>query len=457
MKNKKTILISALILFALSQNCSSIAQADTTTIREIASSGLPAKFSNDTVNTYPMVTGDETDQDTLAPWGMNEPGKGTRLFKTDYASMNIVIYGLLRYMNQLPPKQTYLDHNGNPHNVDTRNDFQWHRSQLILKGFLYDPKLTYSMTVWGLNATDNINLVGTVTYEFWKELKLTGGIGALPGTRTEHSSHPLWLGTDRVMADEYFKPGFTSGIWISGEALPGFKYIAMLGNSLTQVGIKATQLTRDLAKSVSIWWMPTTHEFGPMEGFSDYEHHDNFATTFGASFTESREDRFSQIPDFPDNTVIRLSDGTLPFETGVFAPGVTVSALNYYMTSVNAGFKYKGFFLQTEFYYRVLNNFDADGTIPLNRVIDRGFYVQGSFYPIKKRLELYGGTSQIFGEFNYSNEYIVGVNVYPFPTRNFRLNGQANIVYKSPVSSAFGYYVGGLQGTILSSCATVYF
>jgi hypothetical protein len=113
--------------------------------------------------------------------------------------------------------------------------------------------------------------------------------------------------------------------------------------------------------------------------------------------------------------------------------------------------------LQAEFYYRQLDAFDADGPVGMNFIADRGFYVQGSYFVLRKRLELYGATSQIFGAFNKSDEYIGGFNVYPFPARVFRINGQVNVVYRTAASSQFGYYIGGLSGTILSISTTVYF
>ena len=41
------------------------------------------------------------------------------------------------------------------------------------------------------------------------------------------------------------------------------------------------------------------------------------------------------------------------------------------------------------------------------------------------------------------------MNFYPIDTRNHRLNMQVIDVNRSPVSSAFGYYVGGQKGTTL--------
>ena len=35
-------------------------------------------------------------------------------------------------------------------------------------------------------------------------------------------------------------------------------------------------------------------------------------------------------------------------------------------------------------------NFEADGPLPVGSIHDSGFYVQGAFFPVKKKLELYG-------------------------------------------------------------------
>jgi len=87
--------------------------------------------------------------------------------------------------------------------------------------------------------------------------------------------------------------------------------------------------------------------------------------------------------------------------------------------------------------------------------------VQGAFYPIKQKLELYGATSWIFGDkdagFSTSHEYIQGANYFPFHTRNHRVNFQVIEVDRSPVSSLFGFYVGGQKGTTVSIAMSVLF
>ena len=114
-----------------------------------------------------------------------------------------------------------------------------------------------------------------------------------------------------------------------------------------------------------------------------------------------------------------------------------------------------------EYYQRQLDNFAADGPLPNTKIVDRGFYLQAAFYPIPRKLELYGITSQIYGDkdagFDNSSEYGVGMNWYPFDTRNHRLNLQVLDVNKSPVSSAFGYYVGGQDGINYASSFSIFF
>src|SRR5262249_25497296 len=154
----------------------------------------------------------------------------------------------------------------------------------------------------------------------------------LPGSRSLQNVFTYFMATDRFMADEFFKPGFTSGAWITGNPLPGLNYTAMVGNSLSQVGVKISQLDRHLATAESVWWMPTTHEFGARGGFGDWEEHADVATRFGASFTHSRENRFNQTATpSPDNTQIKLSDGTNAFVEGALAPGVTLQNATYWM------------------------------------------------------------------------------------------------------------------------------
>jgi hypothetical protein len=116
----------------------------------------------------------------------------------------------------------------------------------------------------------------------------------------------------------------------------------MIGNNLSSLGITAVQLDRKLGAGASLWWMPTTHEFGPRGAYGDWEWHDDLATRFGISSTESTENRQTDPTGPSNNTTIKLADSLNVFDTGSLAPGVTVQELNYRVLSLDAGFKYKG-------------------------------------------------------------------------------------------------------------------
>jgi len=399
-------------------------------------------------------SGSATAEDTTDPWGSLQAGKGFLIGRTDRGELSVSAYSLVRYLNQMPAGQTFTDHLGREHSIDARNDIFSHRIMIFLKGWMGVPKLVYQIILWTVNTTDQRAIFGVIGYQFHKMFGLYAGLNGLPGSRTLLGNHPWWLGNDRVMADEFFRPYFTQGVWANGELAPGLWYQAMIGNNNSALGVTAGQLTRSKAYAASVWWMPTTGEFGPNGSFDDWEYHEDVATRFGVSGVTSHEDRFSDVvSNSPENTTLRLADAINVFETGSLAPGVTIQNLRYSMVSADAGVKYRGVFVEGAYFQRWLDDIHADGALPVSSLVDRGFYLQAAFYPVPHKLELYGATSWVFGDrdagFHSSHEFLGGANWFFAPhTRDIRLNGQLIMVDRSPVSSVFGYYVGGEKGPI---------
>lgn len=396
-------------------------------------------------------------------WNLYEPGRGFDVARTDYASLNISGYLVARYLDQLPASQSFVDHNGQTQTVDTRRDFQLHRVMLYFTGYLYNPKFNYNITLWTVNDTAQQAIVGALYYSQNKHLLFGIGWNGIPGTISMQGSHPYWPSYDRVMADEFFRPYFTQAFFAEGDLGHRLNYKFSIGNNLSNLDVTAVKLTRDLSKGVALTWEPTTGEFGPRGAFGDYEEHESLATRFGVAYVNSREDRFnSTTSTAPDNTTLRLGDSLLLFGTGSLAPGVTVQKATYQLVSSNGGLKYKGLWLQSEGYYRLLNNFVADGPLPLGAIRDTGFYVQGTYMVMPRKVELYGSTSWVFPQFHpgdvkHPHEFIGGVNWYVLDSRNYRLNAQVVNVYRSPVSSTFGFYTGGLRGVTFTIGATTLF
>lgn len=393
-------------------------------------------------------------------------GAGLPIIQSPNGTMRVNLYLLVRYLNQLPGSQSFEDHNGTTRNIDTANYISApHRVIMNFNGWIYDPKVIYSAAYWTVNATDKVAIIGYMGYKANEKLSVFAGIGALPGTRSLTYSHPYWLGTDRFMADEFFRPGFTQGVWASGEALPGLSYTGMIGNNLTTLNVNAGEDSRDFAFSGNLCWMPSTHEFGPKGGSGDFEHHKKVATRFGTAYTYGKQNAATSTisQGQPDSTQIRMADSLLPFTKDAIIPGYTVDVLKFQMMAVDAGVKYRGLHLQAEAYMRQLSDFiEASGReVPQSLVTDTGFHVQAAKMIRPRKTELYVGGSAVFGDrsagYRSSYEVVQGMNFFLFDTRNSRLNFHVIEVYRAPTSSVFGYYVGGQKGVTLSASWNINF
>ena len=146
--------------------------------------------------------------------------------------------------------------------------------------------------------------------------------------------------------------------------------------------------------------------------------------------THSPEERYTDAATgATGNTLLKLADSLNVFDTGSLAPGVTVQRVDYRLLAFDAGIKYHGIFLQTEIYNAVARR--LRGRRPAagrHRSSTRASTCRPRSIPVPKKLELYGATSQIYGDkdagFDNSSEYIGGMNFYPADTRNHRFNVQ---------------------------------
>ena len=427
---------------------------------EFLVSGAPLQETAESAEA-PAEAAASTDDHPAERWGFLDPGKGFLVGKGPAGELSLSAYALVRYINQMDDDGIFFDHLGREREVKERQDIFSQRVLVWLTGWVGDPKLQYMITWWALNATNDSRLFGNIGYTFNKHFNLYGGINGNPGSRSVLGSHPYWLGHDRVMADEFFRAYFTQGIWANGEIVPGLFYDVSMGNSSSSLGNSALDLDRKFTYGGSVWWMPTTKEFGPRGAYGDWEMHEKLATRFGFSVSRSPEQRYTDVGEAPGNTTLKLVDSVNLYETGALTPGTTITFADYALTALDAGLKYRGIFLQTEFYWRTLDGFVADGALPVSEIQDTGFYVQAAFFPIPKKLELYTATSQIYGDedagFGDASELLAGLNWYFTNSRNHRLNLQVIDVKRSAVDSVFGYYTAGQTGTTVSLAASIFF
>ena len=277
--------INALRQF-LAQQTSGLPTASKSELAAGANSAVPPQSTADKQTTgaaEQVSTQSQGDQDdkTLLPqaspgspaiFGEFNPGRGFTVGRSEYGELNLSGYMAVRYLNQLPGEQSGIDHLGRPVAVDPRQDFQFHRVMLFSQGWLFSPKFQYSTFLWTVQDTNQVAVGGALYYNFGKYMNLGAGWNAYPGTMLLQGSHPYWLSYDRVMADEFFRPYFSQGVFAKGNILSRLEYRWMVGNNNSNLDIPAVKFDRDLSAGFAITWLlnvdksPVSSTFGFYSG-----------------------------------------------------------------------------------------------------------------------------------------------------------------------------------------------
>ena len=245
--------------------------------------------------------------------------------------MNVAIYTYVRYLNQMGQRPD-LHRRHSAMTIDRAaapGGIQLLKVQIKFLGWLFDPKFRYFLYAWSSNATQGqgaqVVLAGNLTYNFNSTSPSPAASPRFPACAVPRATFPFWLNVDnRLLADEFFRPSYTSGFWVQGNITPTLRYQVMIGNNLSTLGVSSAQLDNHFnTLATALVWEPATQEFGI--GFGDFEDHQQVATRLGLHYTHSTEDKQSQPnTDSFENTQIRLSDGTVVFTPNIFGPGITV-------------------------------------------------------------------------------------------------------------------------------------
>jgi hypothetical protein len=363
--------------------------------------------------------------------------QGFKIYESKGGQIYMRLFSYARYLNQVPLRQ----------------DFQLQKFFLPFSGWFLDPRFRYYLYVWSANTAqgDPAQVVGAGNLSWALNQRTTLGMGitSLPGVRSTEGQFPYWLGVDdRMTADEFFRPSYSTGIWLRGMLTPGLNYQAMLATNMSVLGVSASQLDNKIdTYSLMLNWLPTTREFGPLGSFGDYESHQEVATRIGIHFTHSTENSQEQPgSETIENTQIRLTDGNQIFTPNLFGPGIQVEDVRYQMASLDAGVKYRGYSLEAEYYWRHLSDFSGPGVTPglIDEIDDTGYQVQASAMLVPTLLQVYGGYSEIQGRYGDSNELRAGFNYFPNRHRGIRVNGEYLRLDDIPVGyTAVPYPVGG--------------
>src|SRR6185436_8315395 len=205
------------------------------------------------------------------------PNAGFLLVDDEKGQIYFRLFTYGRYLNQRNLDESYVDAFGNTKTIQRRQDIQLQKFFAPFSGWFLTPKMRYYLYVWSSNASqgDPAQVVGggNLTWSFNRLVSVGVGITSLPTVRSTEGQFPYWLGVDdRLIADEFFRGSYTSGVWLKGELHTKVKYMAMFANNLSTLGVSASQLDNRMdTQSFVVQWLPTTGEFGEWNGFGDYD------------------------------------------------------------------------------------------------------------------------------------------------------------------------------------------
>ncbi len=367
--------------------------------------------------------------------------------------LNFNLNTQIRYLNTLDSRPTFTDHLGNIQQVHRRQDITVNRAMIVLGGYIFDKRALYSFTVWTSAGSASLVIAGNIGWRFNKAITLTGGYTGVPGSRSLVNTFPYFTAQDRSMADNFFRPGFTQGVWLSGEPLKGLNYLAFVGNGINTLNVSANKIDTNLLFSGSVWWEPLGRYGEPgksLNMYDDYSASKNVRIRLGTAFTRSRENRFSaNDQSSPDNTSIYNSDGVQAFATGAFARDVTLQDATYKMWATDWGLKWKGFAVNGQYFVRWLSDFVADGPLPLKSTFDHGAEASVSYYVKPKTFMPYIRGSWVRGQFNNPYEYGAGLKWYYLRTDRLWVTAELfRVVGGAPYSGTFTPYTAGMNGWV---------
>jgi hypothetical protein len=345
--------------------------------------------------------------------------------------------------------KTWTDSTGARLPVNNYNSVEVTRNFIQFQGFALDPRLQFTSILFSSTAFNDTVFLGWMNYHFNDAFDLRIGNWLVPGTREWLEGFRWTLGAERLMATTFFRPNISPGIWALGEPIANLHYVVMYANSLNRFNQGVERIGPGGAFGGSVWWEPMGR-FGL--GASDNEFHEQWTPRIGTSLAVSRETNqgfASPETGNPEDTILRLSDGTSLFRPGALGPNVLLSSAAVQVWTIDAAVKYRGFGLSTEYFLRWIDGFDTHGGQPaVHSLFDYGALAQAGYYVLPKKLETFARSSFVNGRFGGGYEVGGGVNWYVRGRRECRLTFEVLEISHSPAQNVLTGYRAGESGTL---------
>jgi hypothetical protein len=342
--------------------------------------------------------------------------------------------------------------------INNINTFNLNRYLINFSGHVVDERLVYSFSLFGtsdLGSTFGVVPLGMAGWKFSDAAIIGAGVTPVPGTREWLDPSAWTLGVDRSMANTFFRPGFSPGVLATGTlAEKTLHYQAGVWNAIDGGTAGVLRRGTSMAFAGNTWWEPWA-PFG--FGMGDMEHHEEPAIRLGTSGVYAPT--YARIiPDLnPENTIVRLSDGTPLATPGVLGAGTRVDSFLYNLATVDAGLKYQGWAVNFEYYFRLLDNFKGTGPFDRASLFDQGGMAYLSWCFVPRTYEVYARSSVVTGPFGTGQEYGGGLNAYIRRSRQARLTFEALHMNRNPANNILYPYRAGYTGTAIQTQLVVAF
>lgn len=342
---------------------------------------------------------------------------------------------------------SWTDNAGVTRGVRNRNAFDIERARLYFKGSVLDERLTYFYHLDG----DTDGRHGVDFFDYWWGWEFSDRFRVQLGKRKVTASRQWLLGArrtrfvDRPMANDFFRPDRTVGIFGLGRIGETGRYEVTVGN-----GYRTSNLPNSTTDDKFTYAL--TQYFDPFGDYGsqlvDYDFTCDPLVRIGHSFVYSPITSDALGSPLAETDFLRLSDGTQLNQVGALAPGVTVSGLDVYFYGVDLAFKWRGWSLNSEVFFRWLEEFEADGAVSVDDLLQRGFYVEGGTFLYRKKLDANFRYSEVEGLFGRATEYAAGLNWFPLDTFKMKISFDAVVLDGSPLQNTTSDILVGDDGVL---------
>lgn len=377
-------------------------------------------------------------------------GFAIRPFRPDRHPFELKVNGWIQFRHHGFARDvtSWTDNAGVTRQVRNRNAFDVERGRLILSGFALDQRLTYFLHLDG--DTDGGHAVDFFDYwwawEFSDRFQLQMGKRKVPASRQWLLTARSTRFVERPLANDFFRPDRTVGLFGIGRVGDRGHYEVMVGNGYQSANVP-NSATDDQ------WTFAATNYFDLLGNYGgqivDYDNTCDPRLRIGHSIVYSPNTSESVGVPLEETAFLRLADGTRLTQAGALAPRVTVSEYDLYLYGVDLAMKWRGWSLNAEAFFRWIEQIRGNGPLPVTDLLQRGFYVEGGHFIIPQTLDWNVRYSQVSGLFGDASEYAAGFNWYPLDTANMKISFDVTLLDGSPLQNTASDILVGDDGILV--------